>query len=47
MPTDYVEDYEELTGKKRGGFTAETKVVTPPAEDTPIFNATEAETKAV
>jgi hypothetical protein len=45
MPTDYVEDYEELTGKKREKFKAETKVVTPP-DDTPIFNATEAETKA-
>jgi hypothetical protein len=45
MPTDYVEDYEELTGKKReDAFVVETKVVTPP-EDTPIFNATEAETK--
>lgn len=45
MPTDYVEDYEKVTGKKREGFAVETKVVTPPAEDTPIFNATEAETK--
>ena len=44
MPTDYVEDYEQVTGLKREKFKAETKVVTPP-EDTPIFNATEAETK--
>jgi len=45
MPTHYVEDYEEVTGKKREKPVVETKVVTPP-DDTPIFNATEAETKA-
>lgn len=44
MPTDYVEDYEELTGKKREGFEAETKVVTAPAE-TPVAPTTVAETK--
>lgn len=44
MTTFYVEDYEEVTGLKREGFAVETKVVTPP-DDTPIFNATEAETK--
>ena len=31
MPTDYVEDYEELTGKKReDAFTVETKVIGAP-----------------
>ena len=31
MPTDYVEDYEELTGKKReDAFTVETKVIAAP-----------------
>jgi len=45
MPTDYVEDYEELTGKKReDAFEVATKVVTAP-DETPIFNATKAETK--
>lgn len=31
MPTDYVEDFEELTGKKReDAFVVETKVVSAP-----------------
>ena len=31
MPTDYVEDYEELTGKKReDAFVVETKVIGAP-----------------
>lgn len=31
MPTDYVEDFEEVTGKKReDAFTVETKVVSAP-----------------
>lgn len=42
--TTYCDDYEAITGKKIGA-AVETKVVTAP-EDTPIFNATEAETKA-
>lgn len=45
MATDYVEDYEEVTGKAREAFTVETKVVTAAAE-TPEPLATEvAETK--
>lgn len=44
MPTDYVEDYEEVTGLKREGFEVVAKVVTAP-DETPIFNATKAETK--
>jgi len=45
MPTHYVEDYEELTGKKipKPGVTA--KVVTAPKETVEVAKA-EAETKA-
>ncbi|WP_255454111.1 MULTISPECIES: hypothetical protein [unclassified Cryobacterium] len=39
-PTDFVSDYEELTGKPR----VEVKVVKAP-EPTPIFDATTAEVK--
>lgn len=42
MPTDYVEDYEEVSGKKR---EVEVKVIKAPETDTPIFAATKAETK--
>jgi len=45
MPTHYVEDYEELTGKKREKPVVEAKVVTAPV-DAPVVNATRAETKA-
>ena len=49
MPTDYVEDYEEVTGKKPDGSPLETevvtKVVTPPAKAEP--KTTPARTKAV
>jgi len=47
MPTHFVEDYEEITGKKLPKSAVETKVVIgPPIEDdTPLYNATEAETK--
>jgi hypothetical protein len=49
MPTDYVEDYEEVTGKKPDGSPLETevvtKVVTPPAKAEP--KTTPAKTKAV
>ena len=41
MPTDYVSDYEELTGKSR---VIETKVIAAP-DETPVFMATEAEVK--
>ena len=47
MPTDYVEDYEEVTGKKReDAFPAqvEAKVVTAPAKAEP--KKTAARTKA-
>ena len=43
MPTHYVEDYEEVTGKKREKFAPETKVVAAPKETKPA--ATEAEVK--
>lgn len=41
MPTDYVEDYEEVTGKK---LAATVKVVTAPEQATPAPAAV-AETK--
>ena len=44
MPNDYVEDYEEITGKKREKFTAEAKVIT--ATDEPkASRSAKAETK--
>lgn len=47
MPTDYVEDYEEVTGLKREKFTeaAEAKVVEAP-EKPKASRSTKAETKA-
>ena len=49
MPTYYVEDYEELTGRKPDGSPVKTevvaKVVTPPAKAEP--KTTPAQTKAV
>lgn len=44
MPTHYVEDYEELTGKKIPKSAVTAKVVTAPAE-TDAVDSTEAETK--
>jgi hypothetical protein len=44
MPTHYVEDYEELTGKKREKPVVEVKVVTAP-EAAPVGKTVEAETK--
>ena len=49
MPTDYVSDYEDLTGLKPDGSPIKTevvaKVVTPPVKDEP--KTTPAQTKAV
>jgi len=49
MPTYYVEDYEELTGRKPDGSPVETevvaKVVTPPVKAEP--KKTTAQVKAV
>lgn len=44
MPTHYVEDYEELTGKKIPKSEVTAKVVTAPKEDAEATKA-EAETK--
>ena len=47
MPTDYVEDYEEVTGKKReDAFPAEVvaKVVTAPAKAEPKKTAARTKT---
>lgn len=43
MSTDYVEDYEELTGQKREKFAPETKVISAPEVAQPVV--TEAEVK--
>jgi len=46
MPIDYVEDYEELTGKKRELSGVEAKVVTAADEPKPAAKKTaKAETK--
>ena len=50
MPYDYVEDYEELTGKKPEPapvevMGAEAKVVEPPAATPPKKSSVKAETK--
>ena len=50
MPTDYVEDYEEVTGKKReDAFPAqvEAKVVTAPAKAEPKKTAARTKTPKV
>lgn len=44
MATDYVEDYEEVTGHKRGKATTKAKVVTAPEAEKPETSKT-AETK--
>jgi len=46
MPTDYVEDYEEVTGLKRGEQVVETKVVVAP-EKAEVAPAKVAEVKKV
>lgn len=45
MATHYVEDYEEVTGKQREGFSVTTKVITAPESDAEVIAPTKAETK--
>jgi hypothetical protein len=50
MPTDYVEDYEELTGRERDGTIrdddgAQTKVITAPPADPAPASPVKVETK--